>query len=100
VSYTNKLMIKQMVQYGEGGSPADYEEDHVIPLELGGAPNPRNLWMTYSSGATPSAAAFSLEPLMPLRVKLNRWASESKAHKRMRRNKARPTQTSLGTRLS
>jgi hypothetical protein len=26
-------------------SPSDYEEDHFIPLELGGAPkNPKNLW--------------------------------------------------------
>jgi hypothetical protein len=44
-SYTNKLKVKQMVQYGEKGSPSDYEEDHFIPLELGGAPkNPKNLW--------------------------------------------------------
>jgi len=34
-----------MVLYGEAGSPSDYEEDHLIPLELGGAPkNPKNLW--------------------------------------------------------
>ena len=27
------------------GGPAAYEEDHLIPLELGGAPrDPRNLW--------------------------------------------------------
>jgi hypothetical protein len=45
VSYTNKLKINQMAQYGETGSPSDYEEDHFIPLELGGAPrNPKNLW--------------------------------------------------------
>jgi hypothetical protein len=45
VSYTNALKIKQMVLYEETGSPADYEEDHFIPLELGGAPrNPKNLW--------------------------------------------------------
>jgi hypothetical protein len=45
VSYTNKLKVKQMLQYGETGSPSDYEEDHFIPLELGGAPkNPKNLW--------------------------------------------------------
>jgi hypothetical protein len=36
VSYTNALKIKQMVQYGETGTPSDYEEDHFIPLELGG----------------------------------------------------------------
>ena len=45
VSYTNKLKVKQMVQYGETGSPSEYEEDHLIPLELGGAAkNPKNLW--------------------------------------------------------
>jgi hypothetical protein len=45
VSYTNALKIKQMPLYGEGGSPSGYEEDHFIPLELGGAPkNPKNLW--------------------------------------------------------
>ena len=44
-SYTNSLKIQQMVLYGEGGSPSNYEEDHFIPLELGGAPrNPKNLW--------------------------------------------------------
>jgi len=44
-SYTNALKIQQMQQYGETGSPSDYEEDHFIPLELGGAPkNPKNLW--------------------------------------------------------
>jgi hypothetical protein len=45
VSYTNALKVKQMVLYGETGSPKNYEEDHFIPLELGGAPkNPKNLW--------------------------------------------------------
>jgi hypothetical protein len=44
-SYTNGLKIKQMVLYEETGSPSDYEEDHFVPLELGGAPrNPKNLW--------------------------------------------------------
>jgi hypothetical protein len=45
VSYTNRLKVMQMVLYGETGSPSEYEEDHFIPLELGGAPtNPKNLW--------------------------------------------------------
>ena len=45
VSYTNALKIKQMVLYEETDSPSEYEEDHFIPLELGGAPkNPKNLW--------------------------------------------------------
>jgi hypothetical protein len=34
-----------MKQYNETGSIKNYEEDHLIPLELGAAPrNPKNLW--------------------------------------------------------
>jgi hypothetical protein len=45
VSYTNTLKVKQMRQYGETGSPSDYQEDHLISLEMGGNPtDPRNLW--------------------------------------------------------
>jgi hypothetical protein len=44
-SYTNNLKQKQMREYGVGGSPSDYQEDHLISLELGGHPtDPRNLW--------------------------------------------------------
>src|SRR5437762_8028457 len=43
--YTNALKLKQMREYGVGGSPAEYQEDHLISLELGGHPtDPRNLW--------------------------------------------------------
>ena len=43
--YTDALKLKQMRQYGETGPPSAYEEDHLISLELGGAPrDPRNLW--------------------------------------------------------
>jgi hypothetical protein len=45
LSYTYALKIKQMAQYGETGSPSAYKEDHLIPLELGGAArSPKNLW--------------------------------------------------------
>jgi hypothetical protein len=45
VSYTNALKIQQMILYEETGSSSGYEEDHFIPLELGGAPrDPKNLW--------------------------------------------------------
>jgi hypothetical protein len=45
VSYTNELKERQMHEYGVGGSPSDYQEDHLISLELGGHPtDPRNLW--------------------------------------------------------
>jgi len=44
-SYTNALKLKQMRDYGVGGSPQDYQEDHLISLELGGHPtDARNLW--------------------------------------------------------
>jgi hypothetical protein len=44
-SYTNALKTKQMRQYREAGSLSDYQEDHLISLELGGSPtDPRNLW--------------------------------------------------------
>jgi len=43
--YTNALKLKQMREYGVGGSPSDYQEDHLISLELGGHPtDARNLW--------------------------------------------------------
>ena len=44
-SYTNALKERQMREYGVGGSPSEYQEDHLISLELGGHPiDPRNLW--------------------------------------------------------
>jgi hypothetical protein len=43
--YTNVLKLRQMRVYGETGSASDYQEDHLISLELGGHPtDPRNLW--------------------------------------------------------
>ena len=44
-SYTGALKRKQMRQYRETGSMSEYQEDHLISLELGGSPtDPRNLW--------------------------------------------------------
>lgn len=45
-SYTNPLKVTQIAQYGYSDtSTADYEEDHLIPLELGGSPTSAlNLW--------------------------------------------------------
>lgn len=43
-SYTDALKIRQMRIYGLTGSPKDYEEDHLIPMSIGGDPkDPRNL---------------------------------------------------------
>lgn len=46
VSYTDNLKAQQIVQYGyTDTNPADYEEDHLIALEIGGNPtDPKNLW--------------------------------------------------------
>jgi hypothetical protein len=45
-SYTNKLKEKQLESYYRGqGTPAGVEEDHLIPLTLGGCPTcEKNLW--------------------------------------------------------
>lgn len=45
-SYTDKLKIQQIKEYGYADTnTSDYEEDHVISLELGGSPSdPKNLW--------------------------------------------------------
>ena len=44
-SYTGDLKVRQMRRYGRAGSPHEYQEDHLISLELGGDPtDPRNLW--------------------------------------------------------
>ena len=43
--YTNALKVRQMREYRVDGSPSDYQEDHLISLELGGhQTDPRNLW--------------------------------------------------------
>lgn len=46
VSYTNKLKAQQIKDYGyTDTNMADYEEDHIISLELGGSPTePKNLF--------------------------------------------------------
>jgi hypothetical protein len=46
VSYTDKLKVQQITQYGyTDTNPSDYEEDHLISLEVGGDPkDPKNLW--------------------------------------------------------
>jgi len=46
-----------MRAYGFGGATTNYEEDHLIPLELGGSPrDPKNLW-PQPRGGNPNASA-------------------------------------------
>ena len=45
VDYTNRLKLEQLRAYGLAGDPSDFQEDHLVSLELGGHPtDPRNLW--------------------------------------------------------
>jgi hypothetical protein len=45
-NYTNKLKKRQMREYGyDDRNPKHFEEDHLIPLSIGGNPrDPQNLW--------------------------------------------------------
>jgi len=50
---TAKEKLASMAAYGDSGSPSDFEYDHLVSLELGGAANdPRNLWP--EPGASPN----------------------------------------------
>lgn len=52
-SYTERLKRKQIAAYGYADRRLSaYEEDHLIPLEVGGSPDdPRNLWPEPRAGA-------------------------------------------------
>lgn len=57
-SYTTPLKAKQIAERNLPGTAADYEEDHFIPLELGGAPkDPLNLWPEPQTGPHASSGA-------------------------------------------
>ena len=56
-SYTHDLKVRQITEYGYADTKlADFEEDHLIPLELGGHPtDPHNLWPQPRSGNYPAS---------------------------------------------
>jgi hypothetical protein len=61
-SYTTKLKVIQMKQFGLTGNAADYEEDHLISLELGGHPkDPKNLWPQLWTGTNNAHLKDALE---------------------------------------
>ncbi len=55
VEFTNTLKLEQIKEYNYSDTnPKDYEEDHLISLELGGAPSdPSNLWPEPGSSPNP-----------------------------------------------
>lgn len=61
--YTRLLKQKQIKEYGYTDTDlADYEEDHLIPLELGGHPtDPLNLWPEPLAGPTGALKKDGLE---------------------------------------
>lgn len=57
-SYTNTLKTMQLSRYGQPSQLKNYEEDHLIALEIGGAPtNPDNLWPEPRWGQSGTTAA-------------------------------------------
>ncbi len=61
--YTDALKRLQIKEYGYADTKlTDYEEDHLIPLELGGDPtDPKNLWPEPLSGAYPATKKDGVE---------------------------------------
>ncbi|MEV4049613.1 hypothetical protein AB0J55_00340 [Amycolatopsis sp. NPDC049688] len=62
-TYTNGLKKQGIIDYGYSDTNmSDYEEDHFLPLELGGAPkDPRNLWPEPHAGSPNSSSKDSVE---------------------------------------
>jgi len=62
-NYTNWLKKKQLVQYGyKHANPKAFEEDHLIPLGVGGNPtDPQNLWPQPRKGQWSAAKKDKLE---------------------------------------
>ncbi|ARF59891.1 hypothetical protein B1H19_34785 [Streptomyces gilvosporeus] len=69
-SYTDALKVQQIGEYGYSDtSTADYEEDHLVPLELGGAPkDPKNLWPEPRNGDKPAASKDEVENKLKVAV--------------------------------
>jgi len=73
-AYTNALKIVQIREYGYADhNVADYEEDHLVPLELGGAPrDPANLWPEPRNAVLPDGTNVAADAKDGLENDLNR----------------------------
>jgi hypothetical protein len=62
-AYTDALKAQQIKAYGYTDTKlADYEEDHLIPLEIGGNPtDPKNLWPEPRTGSYPATKKDGVE---------------------------------------
>lgn len=54
LAFTEPAKLASMAAYGAPGPASAYEYDHLVPLELGGSSDLRNLWPELDSGS-PSA---------------------------------------------
>lgn len=90
-SITEPEKLASMAAYGDAGSTSDYEYDHLVPLELGGALNdPRNLWPEPGGSPNPKDSVESAlremvcDGELPLaraqRIVASNWAAWAKAH--------------------
>lgn len=82
-SYTSKLKVEQMKAYGFTDNIADHEEDHLIPLSIGGHPTePKNLWPQPDAAPNPKDAVESklkvkvCSGAMPLATAQQRMATD------------------------
>jgi hypothetical protein len=92
---TEPEKLASMAAYGDHRPAADYEYDHFVPLELGGATNdPRNLWPEPGASPNPKDAVESelnrkvCDRQMTLaqaqREIVSNWVSLAKPHKSTR----------------
>ncbi len=68
--YTDALKQTQIKEYGyTDTNPADYEEDHLIALELGGHPtDPKNMWPEPLNGLYPATKKDGVENSLHTKV--------------------------------
>jgi hypothetical protein len=69
-SYTNKLKVRGIEQYGFADKTlGDYEEDHLVPLAVGGSPrSSKNLWPEPYRGKFGARVKDKLETFLHRRV--------------------------------
>ena len=62
-AYTGPLKVYQIFQYRYADrDPLHYQEDHLVPLELGGAPkDPKNLWPQPNEVSLPDGTALGAD---------------------------------------
>ena len=73
-AYTSALKFAQIIEYGYADRDrSHYQEDHLVPLELGGAPrDPRNLWPQPNEATLPDGTLFGSNEKDDLEDELHR----------------------------